>query len=245
MRGAAYLGLQQGPLPSSSSPSSHGNEERIGTSTIVVDIGGTTADVGVLLPSGFPRQASAYVSVAGVNINFGMPRIESIGLGGGSIVRTEGGEKGTKEKVTVGPDSVGHDLEKKGTVFGGDTLTATDIAVAVATDGDTNGASLQIGDRKLVDHLTNSPIVSKAQARIRGKLESVIDKMKTSPAPLPVLLVGGGSVVSPTDLHGVSRVICPPFHSGSNAVGAAISKVGGGVDAIQNTSDQPVSQIIE
>jgi len=28
---------------------------------IVVDIGGTTTDVGVLLPSGFPRQAAAFI----------------------------------------------------------------------------------------------------------------------------------------------------------------------------------------
>lgn len=52
MRGAAHLGLQ---------------DEDLGmkTSTIVIDIGGTTSDVGMLLPSGFPRQASAYVTVAG------------------------------------------------------------------------------------------------------------------------------------------------------------------------------------
>ena len=51
MRGATYLGLSE---------SEKGNR----TATIVVDIGGTTTDVGVLLPSGFPRQASAYVTVS-------------------------------------------------------------------------------------------------------------------------------------------------------------------------------------
>jgi N-methylhydantoinase A/oxoprolinase/acetone carboxylase beta subunit len=91
MRGAAYLGLS-------------GQSQTGKTSTIVVDVGGTTTgkalpastqiaghceadlklDVGVLLPSGFPRQASAYVEVAGVKINFSMPHVESIGLGGGS-----------------------------------------------------------------------------------------------------------------------------------------------------------------
>ena len=29
-------------------------------STIVIDVGGTTTDVGVLLPSGFPRTAAAF-----------------------------------------------------------------------------------------------------------------------------------------------------------------------------------------
>ena len=218
MRGAAYLGL------------SSQQHEQQRTSTIVVDIGGTTADTGVLLPSGFPRQASAYVSVAGVNINFGMPHIESIGLGGGSIVR-EG------DRLTVGSDSVGHDLDTRATVFGGDTLTATDVAVAAGCDD-------KIGDPARVSHLPAS-MISKTQARIKAMLEGVIDQMKTSPAPLPVLLVGGGSVIAPTELNGVSQVICPPFHSVANAVGAAMSKVGGAVDAIQNTSNQSAAEIVE
>jgi N-methylhydantoinase A/oxoprolinase/acetone carboxylase beta subunit len=213
MRGASYLGEMRG--------------ER--TSTIVVDIGGTTSDVGVLLPSGFPRQASAYVTVAGVKINFGMPHLESIGLGGGSIVRVNG------DKVTVGPDSVGHFLDSKATVFGGDTLTATDIAVR---------AGENIGNAELVGHLSDTT-VSLAQARVKLMLERVIDMMKTSPAPLPVLLVGGGSVVAPTELDGVSSVVCPPFHSVANAVGAAIAKVGGAVDFIQSSTNKAVSEIVE
>ena len=35
-----------------------------GRSIIVVDVGGTTTDVGVLLPSGFPRQAAAFIEGA-------------------------------------------------------------------------------------------------------------------------------------------------------------------------------------
>ncbi|CAA7263046.1 unnamed protein product [Cyclocybe aegerita] len=56
MRGASFLG----GLDIRSAKT----EER--SSIIVVDIGGTTTDVGVLLPSGFPRQAAAFVEVAGV-----------------------------------------------------------------------------------------------------------------------------------------------------------------------------------
>ena len=40
------------------------SEERSGKSIIVLDVGGgTTTDVGVLLPSGFPRQAAAITEV--------------------------------------------------------------------------------------------------------------------------------------------------------------------------------------
>ncbi|KAM5455164.1 hypothetical protein MaudCBS49596_001804 [Microsporum audouinii] len=218
MRGAAYLGL-----------SGHDDADGERTAMIVVDIGGTSSDVGVLLPSGFPRQASAYVEVAGVKLNFGMPHVESIGLGGGSIVRPNG------VKTTIGPDSVGHYLSTKATVFGGDTLTATDIAVASGTN---------IGDPKLVKDL-DKEVVSAAQAKMKSLLEGVIDQMKTSPAPLPVLLVGGGSVLAPAELDGVSKVIFPPFHSVANAVGAAMSKVGGTVDSIESTAERSVAEVIE
>ena len=214
MRGAAYLaGHDLGK-----------------TSAIVVDIGGTTTDVGVLLPSGLPRQASAYVTVAGVRVNYSMPHLHSIGLGGGSLVREEDG------KVTVGPDSVGHYLTSEALVFGGKTVTATDIPVAAGT--------AVIGDQATVAHLTKD-FVHEAEARIRALLEGAIDVVKTSPEPLPVLLVGGGSVLAPKALTGASRLVCPPFHDVANAVGAACSKVGGSVDIVQGVSDQTVAQATE
>ena len=39
-------------------------QESSGKGIIVVDVGGTTTDVGVLLPSGFPRQAAAFIKGA-------------------------------------------------------------------------------------------------------------------------------------------------------------------------------------
>jgi N-methylhydantoinase A/oxoprolinase/acetone carboxylase beta subunit len=74
---------------------------------IVVDIGGTTSDVGVLVAR-FPRQSTVHVDVGGVRTNFRMPDILSIGLGGGSLVRE------TPDGVTVGPDSVGFRLRSEG-----------------------------------------------------------------------------------------------------------------------------------
>ena len=54
----------------------------------------------------------------------------SIGLGGGSLVQGEGERAGAGSNVRVGPVSVGYQLTNKARVFGGDTLTATDLAVA-------------------------------------------------------------------------------------------------------------------
>jgi N-methylhydantoinase A/oxoprolinase/acetone carboxylase beta subunit len=212
MRGAAYL-------------AAHDTRK---ASSIVVDIGGTTSDVGVLLPSGLPRQASAFVTVAGVRMNYAMPHLHSIGLGGGTIVR-----ENTDGKVTVGPDSVGHYLTRDALVFGGTVLTASDIAVA--------SGKAEIGDSSCVSHL-KSEKVADAQRSIKMLLERAIDVIKTSPDPMLVLLVGGGAVIAPESLAGASELKLPPYHDVANAVGAAISKVGGVVDMIQDVSGQTLEQ---
>ena len=47
---------------------------------VVVDVGGTTADLGVLV-KGFPRESAAAVEVGGVRTNFRMPDLVSVALG--------------------------------------------------------------------------------------------------------------------------------------------------------------------
>src|SRR5258708_1709979 len=79
---------------------------------IVVDIGGTTTDVGSL-QKGFPRQATVAVEVGGVRTNFRMPDVFSFGLGGGSLVAD--GPAG----VQVGPTSVGYRLTTEARVVAG------------------------------------------------------------------------------------------------------------------------------
>ena len=55
------------------------------TDCVVIDVGGTTSDVGVLV-HGFPREAAVAVDIGGVRTNFRMPDVLPVGLGGGSIV---------------------------------------------------------------------------------------------------------------------------------------------------------------
>ena len=88
------------------------------TDAIVIDVGGTTTDFGVI-QHGFPRESSVAVTIGGVRTNFRMPDIISIGLGGGSIVREL--PDGT---VTVGPDSVGYEITKRALCFGDASLVA-------------------------------------------------------------------------------------------------------------------------
>jgi N-methylhydantoinase A/oxoprolinase/acetone carboxylase beta subunit len=181
---------------------------------MVVDIGGTTSDVGMLM-QGFPRESAVAVDIGGVRTNFRMPDVLAIGLGGGSIVRDDG--------ARIGPDSVGYEITSRALIFGGDTLTTTDIIVAAGLE--------DIGDRSRVAHIP-AKTIERALDTIHRMADEAVDRMKTSAEPLPVILVGGGSILISRDLPSASRVIRPENASVANAIGAAIAQVGGEVDRI-------------
>lgn len=58
---------------------------RMMKNAVVIDVGGTTTDFG-MIQNEFPRESSAAAVIGGVRTNFRMPDIISIGLGGGSII---------------------------------------------------------------------------------------------------------------------------------------------------------------
>jgi N-methylhydantoinase A/oxoprolinase/acetone carboxylase beta subunit len=180
----------------------------------VVDVGGTTADIGLLI-NGFPRETANEVKVAGVRTNFRMPDVLSLGIGGGSIVDVETGE--------VGPESVGYRLTTEALVFGGSTLTATDIAVAAGR--------ADVGDPSKVAHL-DPDLVSKVLARIAERVADAVDRMRTSPEPIPVVAVGGGSILLPELLPLFGKVHRPENYAVANAIGASIAQVGGEIDKV-------------
>jgi N-methylhydantoinase A/oxoprolinase/acetone carboxylase beta subunit len=196
MRGAAYLSGE--------------------TDCAVIDVGGTTSDIGILR-QGFPREASLAVRIAGVRTNFRMPDVLSLGIGGGSIVRID------NDAVTVGPDSVGHRIRKRGLVFGGDVMTATDAAVAAGL--------AEIGDPRLVAGLDRG-VVNEAMQWVHAQVAETLDRMKTGPAAIPVVLVGGGSILFGDTIPGASQVIRPDHFSVANAIGAAIAQIGSQIDRI-------------
>lgn len=216
MRGAAFL-----------------TQNEVKEAMMVVDIGGTTTDVGLLLANGFPRQAAAYSEVAGVRTNFSYPDVKSIGLGGGSIVR-----KDKSGKVTIGPDSVGYQIQQKALVFGGNVPTTTDYTVFADPNSD-------IGDRKLIIGSGLQEGIVDFKAKVTEMLERIIDTMKTSPKDLPVLLVGGGAVIAPDSLKGASKVIKPKWAGVANAIGAATARVSGIIDTIESTAGKTSAQVME
>lgn len=197
---------------------------------IVIDVGGTTTDLGVI-QNGFPRESSVAVTIGGVRTNFRMPDVVSIGLGGGSIVREH-----ADGSVTVGPDSVGYEITSKALVFGGDTLTATDVAVRLGM--------FELGDASKVAHIPEE-LAKKALAAIGTLVEDAIDSMKVSSADSDVILVGGGSIVLPEKLAGAAAVVKPDHFGCANAIGSAISKVSGTFEKLINYDEIPRDKALE
>ena len=190
---------------------------------VVVDVGGTTTDVGVLA-HGFPRESMAAVEIGDVRTNFRMPDLVSAGLGGGSIVRVA-----DDGRVSVGPDSVGYKVTQEALCFGGSTLTATDIVVAL-------GLAPGVGDPALVANL-DPVVLNAAYAEIKRIVEDKVDAMKTSAHDVVVVLVGGGSILVPSELEGASVVIRPENYGVANAVGSAIAQISGQVAKVFSLSE--------
>ena len=183
---------------------------------IVADIGGTTTDIG-FLRQGFPRETTASNFIGGVRTNFRMPDLLSIGVGGGSLVAERSG------RWTVGPRSVGFRLAEEGVIFGGSTLTATDIAV--------RAGQAAIGDRSRVADLPQA-MVDATLDDIHAQIEEAIDQIKVSAAPMPLLLVGGGNIIVSRPIKGTTEIVRPQHAEVANAVGAAIALVSGRVDKL-------------
>jgi N-methylhydantoinase A/oxoprolinase/acetone carboxylase beta subunit len=180
---------------------------------IVLDVGGTTTDAGVLR-AGYPQPAGLELTVAGVRTNFRMPDLLSIGLGGGSIVDPSTG--------SVGPRSVGYRLTEQAMVFGGDTLTLTDVAVAARR--------LELGDRARVAHI-GEDVIRRVDDRIRDRLARLLENYERTGEQLPIILVGGGALLIEDLLRGLARVVTRPRHADvANAYGAAMAQVGGEAD---------------
>ena len=188
--------------------------------SLVADVGGTSTDLGVLT-NGFPRESAQGVEIGGVRTNFRMPDLVTIALGGGTVVSA--GPAG----VRIGPRSVGYLLPQEALVFGGTTPTLTDSAVAAGRAA--LGSAGPSGANGLGRH---KRMLTEALARADVMLAEAIDRVKTSQEDRPLIAVGGGSILVPDRIPGVSEIVRPEHFDAANAVGAAIASVSGQVDRI-------------
>lgn len=198
---------------------------------LVIDVGGTTADGGVLANQ-FPRESNKAANVGGIQTNFRMPDVVSIGIGGGTIVKKQ------PNGLSVGPQSVGFRIRQEALCFGGPTYTLSDYALLKgqltmegALPNETLAATIQ-----QQWHQPSEAIQRQIETEVTTKINQLIDMLKTDSHPIPLVLVGGGAPILPNELAGVSEIIRPPHYEVANAYGAAIAQIGGEAEKVFNLS---------
>ncbi|MCB1181501.1 MAG: hydantoinase/oxoprolinase family protein [Chlamydiia bacterium] len=183
---------------------------------IVVDIGGTSTDVG-LVRNGFPIRSLNKSNIGGVSLNFPMPDVLSVALGGGSIIRFN------ENKTVIGPTSVAKSLTSRALCFGGNELTLTDAALVMG--------HLEIKEsqpvRALIDPAQGSAIFD----QVKQKLNDLIIKIRGEYKALPIIFVGGGSALLPSCFF-AGEYQMPSFFNVANAYGAALSEISGMIDTV-------------
>lgn len=201
IRGAAYL-------------SGHDN-------AIVVDVGGTTSDLGVVV-GGFPRESTLPREIGGVRTNFRMPDVLSVGIGGGTVVDLTTGR--------VGPESVGYRIDREGLLFGGTTATLTDAAAM-------SGTPVAGRDLPALPAATAAALKD-ALAVVNDRLDAAVERLSLGRADIPLVVVGGGGFLVPDRLPSAGEVLRPDHGGVANAVGAAISLAGGRADQMAPMGDR-------
>ncbi len=180
---------------------------------LIVDIGGTSTDIG-LIKKGFPRRSLNTSNIGGVKLNFPMPDVLSLGLGGGSHV--------DQNSLKIGPKSVGKDILTRAHCFGGDCFTFTDAAVAYGVP--ISGTNLE-----------KVPCCAEdAEKILRKALENIERELlflEGGKRDLPVLFVGGGATLFPKEML-ENRYHVPEDANVANAYGAALAEMSGTVDRV-------------
>lgn len=183
---------------------------------IVVDIGGTSTDVGVVR-KGIPRTCLNNSKIGGITLNFPMPDVHSIALGGGSHVNIE------KEKFEISSKSCGNRTFTESISFGGRQLTLTDVAIALGT--------IEIPGARLKNFNLSHRGCKVVMDEALRKIYDLISKIGPEERTLPIIMIGGGSALLPKNLLG-GRCITPPYANVANAYGAALAQISATVDTV-------------
>lgn len=189
---------------------------------MVVDIGGTSTDIG-LIENGLPRRSLNISNIGGVRLNFSMPDVLSIALGGGSYLDFSEGD------VRIGPKSAGRQLNTQAFCFGGSHLTLTDAAIAFGKftfpEASAENVPLSPGQAE------------KILSDVISTIELECSLMQSKKRKLPIIVVGGGSSLLPAALL-EERYVIPAHAHVANAFGAAIAEITGVVDTVVSLTDR-------
>ena len=199
---------------------------------LMIDVGGTTTDVGAVNNSTI--STDRHGSVKGVSISYEMSNVHSTGVGGSSIIAVEGG------KITVGPESVGAAPGPACFGFGGTQATITDVNLLLGVlDPET-----YLNGEMFLDSERSRAVITKTIAEPLGiSLEDALVRMEDAyskkmagafayfvddPETTTVAAFGGGgpmSACSAARIAGVRHVLVPKLAAVFSAFGISFSDI--------------------
>lgn len=199
--------------------------------TLMMDIGGTTTDVGVV--DGGTIDADARGTIKGVPISYPMSNVHSKGVGGSSIISVEDGQ------IVVGPRSVGAAPGPACFGFGGSDATITDVNLLLGVlDAHTylDGTFTLDADRatQVVTRTIAEPLgISLEEALVRMEqayFEALADCFAHLVTPGTTLAAFGGagpmSAAGAARPAGVRQVLIPRMAAVFSAFGISFSDIG-------------------
>lgn len=194
---------------------------------IVIDIGGTSTDIGIVR-KGIPRRCFNNSNIGGVSLNFSMPDVYSIALGGGSHIQI------TQNKIHIGPKSSGSKTFSEALSFGGKQLTLSDIALALGY--------LELPKAKIQNINMPRKGCKAVIDEVIKQIYELVSKIGPEERSLPIIMIGGGSSLFPINLLD-NRFIIPPYAHYANAFGAALATISATIDTV--VSLQHRQQVLE
>ena len=197
---------------------------------VVIDVGGTTSDAGVLV-NFFPRESTQAAQIGGVFTNFRMPDVVAVGIGGGTVVKFHNGE------CILGPDSVGYKLKERAIAFNGDTLTLSDFFLAENRVHIAGSIEVSVLKDKISKNIGMKyrDSLQMIKTCIQLEIEKLVDKLKNDARDVPVIACGGGAFLLPKQIEGASEVLFPKHMEVANAFGACIAQISAEEEIVINT----------
>ncbi|HEY5182380.1 MAG TPA: hydantoinase/oxoprolinase family protein, partial [Dermatophilaceae bacterium] len=199
---------------------------------LMIDVGGTTTDVGAV--SNSTISTDRHGSVKGVPISYEMSNVHSTGVGGSSIIAVE------KGKITVGPESVGAAPGPACFGFGGTRATITDVNLLLGVlDPQTylNGEMFLDAERSkaVITKTIAEPLgISLEEALVQmedtysAKMAGAFAHFVEDPEATTVAAFGGGgpmSACSAARIAGVRHVLVPKLAAVFSAFGISFSDI--------------------
>jgi N-methylhydantoinase A len=215
--------------------------------TLVLDIGGTTTDMAILI-DGVPLLAPLGIEIGPYKTLIRALQTQSIGVGGDSAVRLKDGH------LSIGPDRMGRAM-----AFGGPVPTPTDAfsVLGLINDGDRNRAAegLTPVARALDLSLENAAVAVFEQAcrQIMAGAHEMVDRINSKPVytvhelwegsevkPRHIMVLGGPAPQFADKLRTMfdGSVSVVPHWQVANAVGSALARTTSEVILFADTAQQ-------